>query len=325
MYRRNFLFRQYPDSCFTAGKPFTIEVPRPGKYKVTVTLKTETPLERVSIRTGSGNVAFMGSISAGVSRQTAIVNVGNSISHDRNRICQDRAITVTVTAKADCLNGLSVSEMSCPTIYIAGSTHDAIEPAFENTAETARTGQSLSHIPEDTYIRWEQMLTAYTDHKIAVSDHCRSGLTMESFRKEGHYAAINEYSRPGDFCFFQFDPTGQSIEDWKSGGNCRRQLARYIIECRDRLVYPVLFTPVACSNEKSSDDYGGQLWEQCLDAYREVSKMTATPVIELHKLSVTSYDAYVMAGSVAQEIARICKSYPERSYRFLAKCMSVSC
>lgn len=311
MYRRNFLFRQYPGCCFTAGEPFTIEVPRPGKYKVTVTLKTETPLERVSIRTGSGNLAFMGSISAGVSKQTAIVNVGNSIPHDGNRICQDRGITVTVTAKSDCLNGLSVSETSCPTIYIAGSTRSATEPAFGNTAETD--------------IRWEQMLTAYTDHKVAISDHSRLGLTVESFRKEGHYAAINEYSRPGDFCFFQFDPTGQSIEDWKSGGNCRRQLARYIIESRERLVYPVLFTPDAHCNEKNTDDYAGQLLKQCLDAYREVSKITATPVIELHKLSVTSYDAYVMAGLVAQEIARTCKSFPERSYRFLAKCMSVSC
>ena len=72
------------------------------------------------------------------------------------------------------------------------------------------------------------------------------------------------------------------------------------------------------------DDLTGQLWEQCLDAYREVGQLTATPVIELHKLRVTAHDAYVTAGLVAKEIARVCGAYPERGYRFLSKCMGAN-
>ena len=309
MYRRNFLFRQYPGGCFTANEPFMAEVPRPGKYKITVTLKTDIPLEKVSVYAGSDNLAFMGSLPAGVLKHTAIVNVGSSIPDGWDRICQDRVIPVTVTAEADCLSSLSVSEIICPTIYIAGSTGEI----------SHSEAQSPSHMSDTSHFKWGQMLTAYTDHKIAVSDHSRSGLTTESFRKEGHYAAINEYSRPGDFYFFQFDPTGQSIEDWTSGGNCRRQLARYIIECRERLAYPVLLTPAVRYSREKGNDYIGQLWKQCLEAYREISQLTATPVIELHKLDVTSCDAYVTAGLVAQEIARICETYTERGYRFLAK------
>lgn len=315
MYRRNFPFHQYPGSCFTANKPFMAEVPRPGKYKITVTLKTDTPLEKVSIYAGSDNLAFMGSLPAGIFKHTTIVNVGSSVPDGCDRVCQDRVIPVTVTAEANCLSSLSVSEISCPTIYIAGSTGEISQPE----------AQSPSHMSDTAHFKWGQMLTAYTDHKIAVSDHSRSGITTESFRKEGHYAAINEYSRPGDFYFFQFDPTSQSLEDWTSGGNCRRQLVRYIIECRERFAYPVLLTPTVRYSKGKDGDNIGQLWEQCLEAYREISKLTATPMIELHKLDVTTCDAYGMAGLVAQEIARTCKSYPERSYRFLAKCMSVSC
>lgn len=316
MYRRNYLFHQYHDGCYPSGKPFMIEIPRPGKYKIIITLKSEVPLNKVTIYTGTGNLAFAGSIPTGIFKQTTVINAGNSVHDDKHRICQDRAIAVTVMAETDCFSGLSVSEISCPAIYIAGSADDTAETPCADTKEPFPTC-----LPESRNNNWKQMLTAYTGHTVTISDYSRPGLTIESFRKKGLYAAISEYSRPGDFCFFQFDPSGQSSEDWQSGGSCRRQLVRYIIECRERFVYPVLLTPAACHNGKDMYDFNSQLWKQCIDAYREVSRLTATPMIELHKLRVTSYDAYVTAGLVAKEIARVCGAYPERGYRFLAKSM----
>lgn len=304
MYRHNYLFHQYHDNCYPSWKPFTIEIPRPGKYKVIVTLKTELPLQKVSIYTGAGNLAFTGCVPAGVFKQTIVINIGNSIQDDVRRIYQERAIAVTVAAETDCLSGLSVSEIFCPAIYIAGTA--------DGTADTMH---------KNCHSKWQQMLTAHSDHTVAISDYSRPGLTTESFQKKGLYAAINEYSRPGDFYLFQFDPAGQPMRDWAPGGVCRRQLVRYIVECRERLAYPVLLTPTVCHNSGNTDDYTSQLQEHCLDAYREVSKLTATPVIELHELRVTADDAYVAAGLVAKEIARVCGTYPERGYRFLAKCM----
>ncbi len=111
------------------------------------------------------------------------------------------------------------------------------------------------------------------------------------------------------------------MEDWAPGGIFRRQLARYIIECRERFVYPVLLTPAIRHDSEDVNDFTDPLWEQCIDAYREVSQLTATPIIELHKLCVSAYDAYVNAGLVAKEIARVCSTYPQHGYRFLAKCM----
>lgn len=318
MYRRNYMFCQYNNGCYPAGKSLEIELPRPGKYKIVVTLKSEIPLNKVTICTDTGNIAFAGSIPTGIFKQTIVINAGNSVRDDSLCICQDRNIAITVMAESDCFHRLSVSEITCPAIYIAGSADDTSEP-LRNTAKPFTTCLS-----ENRNINWKQMLTAHTDHSIAISDYSRLGLTIESFRKKGLFAAINEYSRPGDFCFFQFDPLSQAAEDWAPGGFCRRQLARYIIECRERLIYPVLLTPAACHNGEDMDDLTGQLWKQCLDAYREVGQLTATPVIELHKLRVTAHDAYVTAGLVAKEIARVCGAYPERGYQFLSKCMGAN-
>lgn len=319
MYHRNFLFQQYPDSCYTAGKPYTVEVPRPGKYKVVVTLKADSALDKVSIYVGAGNLAFSGKVPAGSSKQAAVVHVGNHIPEGQEYVCQDRTVAVTVLAETDCLSGLYISEISCPTIYIACSSSAA---SSQDADECSKIGiVSSIPAPGNPESRWKQMLSALANHKIAVSDYSRPGLTTDTFRKKGLYAAITEYSRPGDFCLFQFDPTGQALADWESDGICRRQLARYIIECRDRFLYPILLTPAACHDSSSSDDFPGQLRRQCLEAYREIGKLTATPVIELHKLHVTPCDANVTAGFVAQEIARICGGFPGRGYRFLAECM----
>lgn len=319
MYHRNYLFLQYPDGCYTAGKPYTVEVPRPGKYKVVATLKADSVLEKVSVYAGAGSLAFTGSIPAGLSKQAAVVHVGNHIPKGQECVCQDRTVSVTVMAEKNCLSGLYISEISCPTIYIAGSVD--LSP-FQDIAGTDKPKASSSSRPKgNSSSRWAQMLAAHTNHKIAVSDCSCPGLTTESFLKKGLSAAINEYSKPGDFCFLCFDPTGHPLEAWKPGGSCRRQLARYIITCRDRFLYPVLLTPASLHPNGNTDNYAGQLWKQCLDAYREVGTLTATPVIELHKLHVTPYDANVTAGFAAQEIARVCSTFPGREYRFLAKCM----
>lgn len=313
MYRRTFSSHHCLGNRPVTGQPFTVEVPRPGKYKVTVTLNSEKSLENVSIYTGPENLTFTGSIPPGIFKHITVVNVGDIAPDDQRRICQDRAFTITVKAETDCFTGLSVNEISCPTIYIAATTDRSND--LEN--KSCSCGSNLP--PSE----WIKMFSAYTGQRIAVSNRSRSGLTTESFRKEGHYAAVNEYSRPGDFYFFAFDPTGQSMEDWKSGGICRRQLTRYIIECRERLAYPVLFTPVARNCGEKICDHIGQLWEQCIDAYREIATVTMTPLIELHKISVMLCDAYVMAGYAAREIARVCGSCPEQGYRFLAKNMCV--
>ena len=290
---------------FVSEQSFRVDVPRPGEYKVTVTLQAEQALGKIFIFIGSGNLVFLGNISAGSFSRTMTVNVGDRIPVGQSCICEDRALLITVAAPCSCLSSLSVKEAACPTIYIAGST------------EVTKEEQGDARPPQTTG-GWQRMFTAYTNEKIAVSDHSRPGLTPDSFRREGHYAAMGQYSRSGDFYFLQF-AYGEAENDY-----CR-QLIRYIIECRERLIYPVLFTPpvygkISMGEASSVREKGAD--NACVWACREVGRRTETPVIELHRLIWKDCDAYTAAGIVAREIARSCKSHPVRGYRFLADCLT---
>ena len=189
------------------------------------------------------------------------------------------------------------------------------------------------------------MLSAYLNDKIAVSNHSHSGLTTDSFRKEGHYAVIEQFRKPRDFYFFQFGHNDQKLEELKAKGGYKSNLTRYISECRNKGAYPVLITPIARNTWKGNDGSYNDLLAEYAEVCLEIGKVTEVPVIDLHRLSMefikekgleaskpyffpndythsNDYGAYKMAGFVAKEIVRVCEKYPEPGYRFLAKCVT---
>ena len=116
------------------------------------------------------------------------------------------------------------------------------------------------------------MITAYLNDKAGVSNHAHSGLTTDSFRKEGHYAVIDQYRKPGDFFFFQFGHNDQKLDELKAFGGYRTNLARYINECRDKGGYPVLVTPVARNSWKGNDGSYNDLLAEYAESCREVGR-----------------------------------------------------
>lgn len=312
---------------------FKIDVPRQGNYRVTITIKTKEPMENVLIYTGRRRLAFLGDIPAGSFKHNMMVNVCDIVPRGQTRMYQDKTLDITVVADKPRISGISVVETICPTIYIAG--------------DSTVTDQSAGYpyAPGTSYSGWGQMITAYTNDRIAVSNHSHSGLTTDSFRKEGHYAIIEQYSKPRDFFFFQFGHNDQKLEDLKARGGYQSNLTRYISECRDKGAYPVLVTPIARNTWKGNDGTYNDLLAEYAESCKEIGEVTEVPVIDLHKLSMefviahgleaskayfypgdythsNDYGAYIMAGFVASEIVRVCGKHPEPGYRFLAKCIT---
>lgn len=313
---------------------FKVDVPRQGNYKVTITIRTEEPMRDVQIFTGRRRLGFFGNIPGNTEfRHTMTVNVCDIVPRGQTRIYTDKSLDITVVADKPKISGITIVETVCPVIYIAGDS-----TVTDQSAE-------YPYAPGTSYAGWGQMLSAYLDENIAVSNHAHSGLTTDSFRREGHYAVIDQYSRPGDFLFYQFGHNDQKLQELKAEGGYRMNLLRYIGECRDKGAYPVIVTPIARNSWKGNDgSYNDLLWEYA-ETCREIGRTAEVPVLDLHKLSrefivkkgleaskayffpndfthSNDYGAYYMAGFVAKEIVRVCGSHNEPRYRFLAKCVT---
>lgn len=313
---------------------FKVDVPRQGNYQVTVTIRTEEPMKDVLIFTGRRRLGFRGDIPGNtVFTHTMTVNVCDIVPRGQTRVYSDTSLDITVVADRPRISGMSVAEAVCPTIYIAG--------------DSTVTDQSAAYpyTPGTSYSGWGQMLSAYLKETVAVSNHAHSGLTTDSFRKEGHYAVIEQYSRPGDFFFYQFGHNDQKLDELKARGGYRTNLLRYISECRDKGAYPVIVTPIARNTWKGNDGAYNDLLAEYAESCKEIGRQEDVPVLDLHQRSMdfvvengleaskafffpgdythsNDYGAYLMAGFVAQEIVRVCGNYPDPAYRFLAGCVT---
>ncbi len=312
---------------------FKVDVPRQGNYKVTLNMHFEEAQKNVLIFTGRRRLAFLGDIPAGSFTTTMLVNVCDIVPRGQTRIYTDKTLDITVVADKARFGSMTVVEVNCPTIYIAG--------------DSTVTDQSADYpyAPGTSYSGWGQMLTAYLDDKVAVSNHSHSGLTTDSFRKEGHYAVIEQYSRPRDFFFFQFGHNDQKLAELKASGGYKANLMRYISECRQKGAYPVLVTPIARNTWKGNDGTYNDLLEEYARVCLEIGRIAEVPVLDLHARSMefviskgleaaktyffpkdythsNDYGAYIMAGFVAQEIVRTCSNFSDPGYHFLAKCVT---
>lgn len=322
-----------------AGSPrripllFKVDVPRQGNYKVTLTIRSEEEIGEVLIFTGRRRLAFYGRVGAGEFTYTMITNVCDIVPVGYSRIFADKTVDIAVLADRPRISALTVEEVNGPTVYLAG-----------DSTVTDQSGD-YPYYPGTCYCGWGQMLPAYFDARVAVSNHSHSGLTTDSFRKEGHYAVISQYSKPGDYVFFQFGHNDQKLPGLQAKGGYRANLQRYIKENQAKGVYPVLVTPIARNTWRLRDQTYLDLLEEFADVCLELGAQYGIPVLDLHAHSkeyvlekglqdakpiffpgdythTNDFGAYKMAGYVAQEIREKCKGHSERACAYLAECVT---
>lgn len=330
---------------------FKFVLPSQGNYKVTVTIRAPKPLEDVLIFTGRRRLAWRGAVKGawpgnqGEERDgtsgsaessltyTMTVNVCDIIPRGHTESYEDRSMDITVLADRPGFSEVTVEETDCPTLFIAGDS-----TVTDQSAE-------YPYAPGTSYSGWGQMISAYLDQRIAVSNHAHSGLTTASFREEGHYGILKQYIRPGDYLLIQFGHNDQKLDELKAQEGYRRNLLRYIGECREMGVFPVLVTPVARNTWKGNDGTYNDLLEEYAAVCISVGAKENVPVIDLHGRSrdfivkagleaskayffpgdythSNDYGAYFMAGLVADEILRVCGGWKSGEYRFLAGCVT---
>lgn len=220
---------------------------------------------------------------------------------------------------------ITVTQLDCPTLYIAGDS-----TVTDQTAD-------FPYSPGVNYCGWGQMISAYLNENVAVSNHAHSGLSTKTFREEGHYAIVEKYIKAGDYFFLQFGHNDQKIEELREDLGYRENITRFVDEVRKKGAFPVIVTPLARNTWKDeASEYNDMLDKYDRECIR-LGEELKVPVLKLHQWSkelivsngmvaskrffhpgdythTNDYGAYRMAGFVAEEMKSVLFLQEDASY-----------
>ena len=295
---------------------FKADVKKEGNYRIKVSLTGCAEMEtEVLLFLGRRHLAWKGILQYGQRQMVeGIVNVSAIVPRGKTEMYPDTTVDIALIGKGAALSGVQIEPVECSVIYIGG--------------DSTVTDQSADYpyAPGASYSGWGQMLSAYLDSRIAVSNHAHSGLTTESFREEGHYAILYDRLKAGDYVLLQFAHNDQKLDHLKAEEGYRENLDRYISEIRKKGAYPILVTPIARNTWKGLDGSYNDLLAEYAEAVKRLGAQRKVPVVDLHAASrafvlikgleaakqwfypndfthSNDYGAYQAAGWVAQGLA----------------------
>ena len=118
-------------------------------------------------------------------------------------------------------------------IYIIGDSTMADKPNPEENPERG----------------WGQMLPLFFTEDVQIENHAVNGRSTRSFRDLGHWKAVHDILKPGDYVFIQFGHNDGKITDptryTNPHSSYRHNLIRYVEETKEKGGIPILFTSIA--------------------------------------------------------------------------------
>lgn len=280
------------DFC-TSDEPFffTLDAPREGNYRVTVTLgdaeqATDTTIKAESrrlmaegVRTEPGRFA--------VCRFTVNIRNSNLPGGGRVRLKDreagvfhwDNQLTLEFNGPRPCVCALEVEAVEdVVTVFLAGDS-------------------TVTDQTREPWTSWGQMLTRFFSPAVAVANYAESGETLRAFAGEKRLEKLLSQMKAGDYLFVQF-----AHNDMKRGTpeeiGYGESLRQFIREARQRGAHPVLVT----SMHRRQFDEAGKVVDTMQgfpEAMRQVAKAEQVPLIDLNAMSKVLYEALGTEGSTA--------------------------
>ena len=307
---------------------FKLKVPFQGNYQVVLTMSADAfGCDNIYVFTGRRRLAAKGVSILPNSNITLHLNVNvcDIIPRGLENRYEDKTIDITLLGNHVSITALTVKEVKTPTIYITG-----------DSTVTDQKG-NYPYNPGCCFAGWGQMLSAFLNPDIAISNHAHSGLTTKSFREEGHYDIVQSYMKTGDYLLIQFGHNDQKLPELKASDGYRKRLMQYIDEAEKIGAFPIMITPLARNTWKADGTYNDLLAEYAEECIR-IGKERQIPVIDLHGFSMdfimgeglenakqyfypkdythtNDYGAYVMARYIVSEFAQmdILKTYVKKN------------
>ncbi len=152
--------------------------------------------------------------------------------------------------------------------------------------------------PEEPWASWGQIIPAYFDNEIAVSNQAESGQRTSSFFASKRYDKVLSMAKPGDYVFVEFGHNDEKDKGPGSGAyyNYAHNLKIFIDRARQQGLNVVFLTPTARRsfdvNGKNKNTHGDYP-----DAMKQVAEREGVPVIDITEMTTTLYETLGEEGS----------------------------
>jgi len=277
----------------TGDKPFffSIAVP-PGNYRVIATLgdaqgESETTIKSELRRLMIENLATK---SGEFAQAEFIVNVrmpniagGGKVKLKAPREITDEAwnwderITLEFNGAKPRLCALEITPVQVPTVYILGDS-------------------TVCDQPHEPYASWGQMLPRFFRPTVAVANHAESGESLRSSQGAGRLNKVLGDLKPGDYVLIQYGHNDMKSTAEDAVQTYQATLRQWVTKIKDKQATPVLITSMH-RHRFNGDKVTNSLGEYP-NMVRAVAREEQVPLVDLHNLSQSLYEALGPQGSI---------------------------
>jgi lysophospholipase L1-like esterase len=266
----------------TADQPFYFSVTVPeGNYTVTVTLgdasgesatTVKAELRRLMVEhvgTGKGKLETR-SFTVNV-RTPQIAGGGEVKLKDREKKDEwwawDEKLTLEFNGRRPCVCEVEILRVDVPTIYLLGDS-------------------TVCDQPHEPFASWGQMLPRFFTSGVAVANHAESGESARSSLAARRLEKVLSGMKKGDFLLIQF---GHNDMKSVSAAAYKADLRRFVTDAHKKEATVVLVTPM--NRRTFQGDIVTNSLKDFPDAVRALAKEDDVPLIDLHAMSKTLYEA----------------------------------
>jgi len=285
---------------------FMLKIPS-GRYKVTVTLgdpkgESETTVKAESrrlmlenIKTEYGQVITKSFI---VDVRTPILKKWRQIwlnSREFHFLNWDNRITLEFNGSNPCVSSVKIEPIEdLPAIILIGNS-------------------TVTDQEYEPWAAWGQMITRFLKPDVVLANYAQSGETLLSFRKENRLRKVLKEMHKDDYVLIQLGTNDKGPGEFhvEPYTGYKEQLEYFIDTIRAKGGKPILVTPI---NFRSFDEDGkiiNRLGEYP-DAMRLTAKEKNVPLIDLHAMSKTLFEAMGSEGAKKAFVVFPAHSFPNQ-------------
>ncbi len=263
-----------------------------GNYRVTVELGTKKRAGSTTVRAESRRLFIENeptkkgerkTISFLVNKRTPVISERERVrikEREQTKLNWDDLLTLEITGTRQAVTRITIEpDTTAPTVFLCGNS-------------------TVVDQDDEPWASWGQMITRWFTDEVCFCNMAESGETASTFISVGRLSKALSMMKEGDYIIMEFGHNDQKQKFAGAGAyyNFATALKTFVDEARRRGATPIFITPT----QRRTFDKEGHITESHAnypEAMAWVAEREGCPLIDLHEMTRTLYEALGVEGS----------------------------